>query len=82
VWLHPEPTSALEHRRFAREATFVLRPGLADVGWVSLEAYCEPGRYLRHRDGRLWVEPGDDATFDDDATFRLVPGLHPAEQIR
>ena len=81
VKFQPEPTAPLQRQLFAEDVTFILRPGLADVSWVSFESYNKPGLYLRHRDWKLWVEGGRDERFSDDATFRLVPGLHSGSQI-
>ena len=37
----------------------VVSPGLWGAGSVSFQSTTRPGRYLRHRDGRVWVEEGD-----------------------
>jgi hypothetical protein len=66
-----------------RDATFMQRSGLADSdGWVSYESMNFPGRYLRHRDFHLWVEP-DDGTdlFKADATFELISSLEKGPRI-
>ncbi|PJA37640.1 arabinofuranosidase, partial [candidate division WWE3 bacterium CG_4_9_14_3_um_filter_43_9] len=37
-----------------------------------------PGRYLRHRDGHLWVEAGDGSDlYRKDATWRMVAPFWP-----
>ncbi len=52
------------------DATFAVRRGLADDDCVSLEAVNFPGRFVRHRDFRLLLDPrADTALFRADATF-------------
>ncbi len=51
-------------------------PGLADPAAVALESVNFPGRYLRHRDGEVWMDPfSDTAQYRADATWRRRPGL-------
>ncbi len=42
---------------------------------VSLESFNFPGRYIRHRDSLGYVEKIPDKLAQQDATFKLVPGL-------
>ena len=37
----------------------VVSPGLWGSGSISFESITRPGRYIRHRDGKIWVEEGD-----------------------
>ena len=37
----------------------VVSPGLWGAGSISFESITRPGRYIRHRDGKIWVEEGD-----------------------
>ena len=37
----------------------VINPGLWGAGSISFESITRPGRYIRHRDGKIWVEEGD-----------------------
>ena len=53
----------------AKDSTFFLVPGLADPNGISFELFNFRGRYLRHRDFHLFVEPEDSANLAPDATF-------------
>ncbi|MEN3358165.1 MAG: hypothetical protein V7637_2147, partial [Mycobacteriales bacterium] len=58
------------------DATFWLRPGLADPACTSFEARDFPGQYLRHQNSRVRRDPRDGgARFDQDATWCARPGL-------
>jgi hypothetical protein len=57
---------------FRRDATFRMKPGLADPSCISFEPYNFPGFYIRHRDYHLYIEREDSELFRKDATFRLV----------
>ena len=37
----------------------VVSPGLWGQGSISFESITNPGRYIRHRDGKIWVEEGN-----------------------
>ncbi|MET9256420.1 alpha-L-arabinofuranosidase B [Streptomyces sp. NPDC003717] len=51
-------------------ATWTVRAGLGNSACVSLESVDAPGRYLRHYDYRLRLDPNDgSAIFAQDATF-------------
>ena len=54
---------------FAKDSTFFLVPGLADPDGISFESFNFRGRYLRHRNFHLFVEPEDSANLAPDATF-------------
>lgn len=57
---------------FAKDATFRARPGTT-AGSVGLESYNFPGRYIRHRDYQLWVDPYEDSDlFRSDRSFTAV----------
>jgi hypothetical protein len=61
---------------FRQDASFYLRPGLADAAATSFESVNMPGHFLRHRDFHLWVERHDGSDlFRQDASFRQ-PRLH------
>jgi hypothetical protein len=52
------------------DATFVLRPGLADAGCVSLESVNFPGWFMRHRNFALLLQARESTReFAADATF-------------
>lgn len=52
------------------DATWIIRPGLADRLCVSFESKNIPGRYLRHSELRLVLQPPDGTKlFREDATF-------------
>jgi hypothetical protein len=57
------------------DATWIVRPGLADGSCVSFESADVPGEYLRHQDFELFLDPDDgSARFAYDATFCIRPG--------
>ncbi len=58
-----------------QDSTFFVRAGLADSACYSFESRNFPGRYLRHRDYRVYNEAGSGGTFAADATFCARPGL-------
>ena len=37
----------------------LVSPGLWGTGSISFESITRPGRYIWHRDGKIWVEEGD-----------------------
>ncbi|WP_433892676.1 family 43 glycosylhydrolase [Streptomyces sp. CA-111067] len=64
-----DPTTLLD-------ATFTVRPGLADPACYSLESTNYPGSYLRHQNFRVRLDADDHSSlFAADATFCAVPGL-------
>jgi hypothetical protein len=56
------------------QATFIVRPGLADRSCVSFEAKDHPGDFLRHFDFQVHLQPMDGSFFANDATFCPEPG--------
>jgi hypothetical protein len=68
VQLHKSDGSQL----FKDDATFKIKPGLADAAWVSLESANYPGHYLRHRNFHLYLEQGADDLFKKDSTFKFI----------
>ncbi len=53
-----------------RDATFIVRPGLAESSCYSLESSNYPGEYLRHRGYRVHKDRNDGTTtYAQDATF-------------
>lgn len=58
-----------------QDATFVQTAGLADPGCVSFESVDHSGRYLRHQNFRVHLQPDDGGSlFARDATFCVRPG--------
>lgn len=58
------------------DSQFRIVPGLAGSGAVSLESANHPGRFLRHENYELWLEPDDDSSmFASDASFQRREGL-------
>jgi len=51
--------------------TFVLREGLADPTSVSLESVNYPGRFVRHKDYRPYLDDPGPHSFEADATYFL-----------
>jgi hypothetical protein len=74
----PDPSP--EQRQFTLDTTFRMIPGLADASCVSFESVQWSGKYLRHRDWKLYLESADDDLAKRDTTFHLVPGLMPVLQ--
>jgi len=59
-----------------QDATFYVRPGLANSACYSFESRNFPGQYLRHRAYRVYREANDGgSTYTADATFCARPGL-------
>ena len=55
---------------FRKDATFCIRPGLADSRGISFESFNYPGSFMRHRDFELYIQPNDGSElFKKDATF-------------
>ena len=54
---------------YRADATFYIRPGLADPTLVSFESYNFPGNFIRHRNNELFSEPIAGETARNDATF-------------
>ena len=49
----------------------LVSPGLWGAGSVSFQSISRPGRFLRHRDGKIWIEEGDvtDAQFQKECSW-------------
>ena len=49
----------------------LVSPGLWGAGSVSFQSVTKPGRYLRHRDGKIWIEEGDitDRQFQEECSW-------------
>ena len=59
-----------------KDATFWIRPGLADPNGVSFESVNYPGYFLRHQGFRLKLHKRENNDlFKKDATFKWEPGL-------
>jgi hypothetical protein len=57
------------------DATWIVRPGLADSNCISFESANAAGKYLRHYAFQLFLQPNDGtAQFVADATFCVRPG--------
>ncbi|MCX5052221.1 alpha-L-arabinofuranosidase B [Streptomyces sp. NBC_00474] len=57
------------------DATWIVRPGLANSNCVSFESANASGKYLRHSGFQLYLNPNDGTTlFAADATFCPQPG--------
>ncbi|GAA1835616.1 hypothetical protein GCM10009682_62200 [Luedemannella flava] len=60
---------------FREDSTFCPRAGTTSDS-VALESYNYPGRFLRHVDTALWIDPTDDTTaFRTASSFRIRPAL-------
>jgi non-reducing end alpha-L-arabinofuranosidase len=55
-------------------ATWVVHSGLANPSCRSFESGNNPGRYLRHSNFQLFVDPDIGGVFHQDATFCSRPG--------
>jgi hypothetical protein len=59
---------------FEKDATFCPRPAQRD-GSVMLESSNYPGRFIRHRDYQLWLDPFQRTDlYRADSSFRMVNG--------
>jgi hypothetical protein len=57
------------------DATWIVQAGLANSACISFESANDPGKYLRHFDFELYLEPNDGSSqFALDATFCPRPG--------
>jgi hypothetical protein len=74
----PNPRPETPEEKLLREdCTFTVRQGLADLAGVSFESVNFPGRFIRHRDSHLFVEPADSDLARRDATFLVAPPFIP-----
>lgn len=55
---------------FNEDATFCIRPGLANSADVSFESYRFPGRYIRRSGSLVYCQSGSGPTFNSDATWK------------
>lgn len=55
---------------FNADATFYVRPGLANSADVSFESYSHPGYYIRRINSLVYVQPGSGSAFNSDATWK------------
>lgn len=70
----PNPPPETPEQKLLREdSTFKVVRGLADSSGVSFESVNHPGRFIRHRDFHLYLEPADTDLARRDATFLLSP---------
>ena len=60
----------------------VVSPGLAGEGTISLESVTQPGRFVRHRGGLIYVEEGnmDDQQFKSDCSW-FAKGSHNEKNV-
>jgi hypothetical protein len=62
--------------QYSTESQWKIVSGLASSSAVSFESVAYPGYYLRHRDGKVWLEANNNSTlFKNDATWHLRTGL-------
>ena len=55
---------------FRKDASFCVRPGLANPRGISFESVNYPGHFVRHSDYELRIQPNDGSDiFKKDATF-------------
>ena len=49
----------------------LISPGLWGAGSVSFQSVTKPNRYLRHRDGKIWIEEGDiaNSSFQEECSW-------------
>ncbi|QJD84758.1 AbfB domain-containing protein [Cohnella herbarum] len=66
----------LDGAQYAADSQWRIVPGLANASAVSIESVTVPGYYLRHRDGKVWLEANDNSTlFKNDATWHIRSGF-------
>jgi Alpha-L-arabinofuranosidase B (ABFB) domain len=60
-----------ENKQLRDDCTFILHRGLANpaLNFVSFESFNFLGRFIRHRDRHLFLEPADSDLAKTDATF-------------
>ncbi|WP_244905532.1 AbfB domain-containing protein [Paenibacillus physcomitrellae] len=62
--------------QYNAESQWKMVKGLADASAISIESASKPGYFLRHKDGKVWLEANDNTTqFKNDATWHLRTGL-------
>ncbi|MFD0713759.1 AbfB domain-containing protein [Paenibacillus sp. GCM10027626] len=61
--------------QYSPESQWKIVSGLANPSAVSIESATMPGYYLRHRDGKIWLEANNNsALFKNDATWHIRTG--------
>jgi lysophospholipase L1-like esterase len=81
VWLDPFNSNTL-WQSFSHHATFKEIQGLGDHNLVSFESLAYPNSFLRQFNFRIFLGQGDSQSFQDSATFRLVPAEYrPPPQV-
>lgn len=64
------------------DSQFNMVPGLANSNAVSFQSTLYPDRYLRHRNGEVWLDTTDNSSgFKADATWYKRPGLANSSQV-
>ncbi|WP_308637647.1 AbfB domain-containing protein [Paenibacillus silvisoli] len=62
--------------QYISQSQWRIVPGLADPAAISIESVSNPGRFLRHKNGEIWMDVNDGTTlFKNDATWRLRAGF-------
>lgn len=73
---YQDGSGRIDGGQYSAESQWRLVKGLANESSVSIESVTKPGFYLRHRDGKVWLEANDNSTlFKNDATWQLRAGL-------
>ena len=78
----------LDEQRFRSDATFCIESGLEKTQqWgrdaVSFRSRSFPDRYIRHRDGELWLDAREDTPdYRASATFFIVPQARYGEFLK
>lgn len=69
IWLDREDNSNL----FYSDSSFIVRSGLADPRYLSLESVNFPGHFVRHRNFELFIDRDDGSQlFRSDSTFEVT----------
>jgi len=69
----------MDGAQYAPESQWKIVRGLANPSAVSIESATLPGYFLRHRDGKVWLDPNDNsALFKNDATWHVRTGFSDA----
>jgi hypothetical protein len=71
------PHETAEEELLRLDSSFVRVPGRADPSLWSFQSVNYRDRFIRHRNGQLWVEPLDSDLALKDATFRRTDPLAP-----
>lgn len=66
----------LDGGQYSTESQWRVVAGLANASACSIESVASPGSYLRHKNGKVWLEANDNsAQFKNDATWYIRTGL-------